>query len=663
MRLEETKRDISTLVSQVSAGEIKLPEIQRGYVWKPTQIAKLVDSLYRGYPMGSLLFWRSDEIPGTRAVASEGTVTNPVTLPLYLLDGQQRLTSLHRVFNDHSEAQIVFNVADEVFQNQSASTKNDPRWIKVHNLLGGDTSQFALTTRLHQAMPDLDPDLIAERLKNLGRIKERMLHMEVLADFDYDEVAQIFVRVNSGGRSLGTTDLALATLSARRPGTLHQLEEEAQYWAERDYGDLDVQFLARALTAAVLGRGLSKWSNSRLVEATDAELDTGWQTVKNGLRHLVPLLKENLGITNSRLLPSHVVLLPLTVLLGERPDEPMDAETANGVLYWFLAATLRNRYSNSTDSTLGVDIPAVRRPDPIRGMLDSLDLTEHPLTVSPQALIGKTTRSPYFLLSFLITKDNGAHDWWTGTAISTNAEGQQKLEYHHVFPQARLRKAQHSYTKTQINELANLVFISGHANRKISARPPSEYFTELPAGELEAHYIPTDTELRTEDRYLDFLAERRALLAEAMTIFLDRFRPKWLVNEPGITVAEDSATVEFTQYRRRHSGDRMLVAVRVDDTEWSGSFDVSEAEQAVHDSANGLGSDLIVNGETVPIINAEGVLTIAIGPVEITGTLDQWYATFDRERSQAVPVEELPDTPLSPPWETDRVTVLITDVE
>ena len=148
-----------------------------------------------------------------------------------------------------------------------------------------------------------------------------------------------------------------------------------------------------------------------------------------------------------------------------------------------------------------------------------------------------------------------------------------------------------------------------------------------------------------------------------MTIFLDRFRPKWLVNEPGIIVAEDSTTVEFTQYRRRHSGDRMLVAVRVDDTEWSGSFDVSEAEQAVHDSANGLGSDLIVNGETVPIINAEGVLTIAIGPVEITGTLDQWYATFDRERSQAVPVEELPDTPLSPPWETDRVTVLITDVE
>jgi uncharacterized protein with ParB-like and HNH nuclease domain len=135
MPVEKTERDIATLVAQISSGEIKLPEIQRAYVWKPTQVAKLIESLYRGYPSGSLLFWRTSEMPETRAVAANAPTGNPAVLPLYLLDGQQRLTSLHRVFNDHPEAQIVFNVETEAFQNQSAATKKDVRWIKVYDLI------------------------------------------------------------------------------------------------------------------------------------------------------------------------------------------------------------------------------------------------------------------------------------------------------------------------------------------------------------------------------------------------------------------------------------------------------------------------------------------------------------------------------------------------
>jgi uncharacterized protein with ParB-like and HNH nuclease domain len=92
--VEKTEKDIGSLVKQVSSGEIRLPEIQRAFVWKPTQVAKLVESLYRGYPSGSLLFWRTSETPETRAVAANAPTIKPATLPLYLLDGQQRLTAL-----------------------------------------------------------------------------------------------------------------------------------------------------------------------------------------------------------------------------------------------------------------------------------------------------------------------------------------------------------------------------------------------------------------------------------------------------------------------------------------------------------------------------------------------------------------------------------------
>src|SRR6266851_5251907 len=92
--VEKTEREVATLMGEVSRGEIQLPEIQRSYVWKPSQVAKLVDSLYRGYPTGSL---QTAETPRTRDFAINTAPAQPVVQPLYLLDGQQRLTALHRV--------------------------------------------------------------------------------------------------------------------------------------------------------------------------------------------------------------------------------------------------------------------------------------------------------------------------------------------------------------------------------------------------------------------------------------------------------------------------------------------------------------------------------------------------------------------------------------
>ena len=88
MPVEKTQKEVGALVGQITNGEIRLPEIQRAYVWKPTQVAKLIESLYRGYPSGSLLFWRTLETPETRAVAANAPTAAPAVLPLYLLDGQ-----------------------------------------------------------------------------------------------------------------------------------------------------------------------------------------------------------------------------------------------------------------------------------------------------------------------------------------------------------------------------------------------------------------------------------------------------------------------------------------------------------------------------------------------------------------------------------------------
>lgn len=89
---------ISQLVEMVHTKALQLPEIQRPYVWYRTQVRDLLDSLYRGYPIGSILVWQTPNGPTAHSAAVAGGTPNPAFAPQFLLDGQQRLTSLTRVF-------------------------------------------------------------------------------------------------------------------------------------------------------------------------------------------------------------------------------------------------------------------------------------------------------------------------------------------------------------------------------------------------------------------------------------------------------------------------------------------------------------------------------------------------------------------------------------
>jgi hypothetical protein len=487
--------------------------------------------------------------------------------------------------------------------------------------------------------------------------------MEILTDFPYDEIAQIFVRVNSGGRTLRTSDLALATLSARWPGVLAKLEAEAAHWAGEGYDDIDVTFLTRALTGAVLGRGLSTYSHARLVTATDETLEHGWATVQRGLRSLIPLLKNNLKVSHSSLLPSMLVLLPLVVLLGERPDEPLLSETADAMVYWLLVATIRNRYSGATDTTLGQDIPAARSADPVRTLLANLGFVRTRLEVSPDDLVGRSVNSSYFLLSFLAAQRAGARDWWFGSTIALGGTDGQKLEYHHIHPQATLARRPEHYTKAEINDLANLAFISAKANRKISDRSPRQYFAEVGDEELAKHFVPLDPQLRDSSAYRDFLAARRLLLASAMTSLLDRFCPHWLGKATGATIDPLAGSeLDFTLYQSDWDAGRIVATAKHSGSQWAAAIALPDLESALDAAAEGLASDVTVGGESVPVTVDDDGARIPIGPFLVTGTVDDWRTLVTRERAETLPLSQCPVID-SRPWTAARLQFPVADID
>ena len=653
VKLQRTSIQISSLVDGIDRRQLRLPEIQRDYVWKPAQVDGLVDSLYREYPSGSILLWETDDAVEERRAKIEPTGAPPAGKAVqYLLDGQQRLTSLHRVFHQPSVAKVVFNVETEKFQNDSAATARDPRWVSVHEVLHA-ADLFTYIDERSLLVPGVDRSLIGQRLNRLHGIGKYNYHVEIISNLGYEEVTEIFIRVNSRGRALKTTDLALATLSAKWPGIMQQLEDERDYWRGKGYGAIDLAFLARSIAAiATDQRSLAGFK-----ETPQPALEEGWVATKRGIRHLVELLGKNAGVETSTLLPSSNALIPLVAFLGARPDEVLLPDEASALLYWLFAAFVTGRYNQSGDTKIAEDAKAVRGTAPIRGLFSNLGLLGERLEIAEQALLGKGAGSPYFLLSYLASKRAGATDWYWGVRIGLDAQGAASIEYHHIHPQATLKKR---YSKSEINDLANLAFISARANKKISNRSPSRYFPEIGDAELARHFVPLDDALRSPDAYPAFASARRQALASAMTAFLESFRPAMLADAV-VEAVGPQRHLDVTVFRPDSGETLVRFAASVGPVSWVGETKLSEMYRFLSDVEDGLTASLSLGNEVATVEGASNEIEVPIGPLIVTGSLGEWRAMVERELQDLVDGEA--PAGLSPAWSGDRQPITVLEAE
>ena len=651
LRLRTTSVPIHSLIEKIDRGELRLPEIQRDYVWKPAQVAGLLDSIYRRYPSGSILTWETNDDIEERRAKIEGSGAAPlVGRPQYLLDGQQRITSLHRAFHDHPDAQVVFNVKTEKFQIQSAATTKDPRWVKVHSILV-EKDLFAFVQSLAERIEGLDRSVTAKRLQKVQAIGDYGYYVEIVENLPYEEVTEIFIRVNSRGRALKTTDLALATLSARWRGVISLLEAERDRYSHT-FPAIDLAFLARSIAAI----GTEQRQLSGFVSTSESDLKNAWERTTRGLEHLLPLLANNAGIETSQLVPSANALVPLVAYLGTRPDAPLSREEANGLLYWLFAAFITGRYNQSGDTRIAQDALAIKAADPLPALYQNLGLHGSRPDITESALAGKGAGSPYFLLSYLAARRAGATDWYYGVGIGLDATGGRGIEYHHIHPQATLKKR---YSKVEINDLANLAFISGRANRKISDRSPSTYFPEVGDLELGRHFVPLNPTLRTEASFPEFVRQRRQLLAEAMTTFMDSFRPAFLDAAPAVEQARAELVVDVGR-----DGDSRLLTFRArnDGATWTGSARLDDLLRFLADIEDSLTGQLPVGGELVTVEGGADVIDVPIGPLIVSGRLDEWRAMIERELAEES--DEPSVVPeVSPPWTGERTSVSVVVAE
>jgi hypothetical protein len=560
------KVDISVgqLVDEVKSGEIQLPVMQRRYVWRAKQVRDLLDSLYRGYPSGSILVWETPGSQPTKGFAVENAVS-PFAAQKLLLDGQQRLTSLVAVLEGRAvqvrgrktPIDILFNLehpeglvsgaglpGDEedddseeepdedeedddvleewlktaVFVVAAKSIAAKPNWVSVSEVFkAADNTAFLERAGITEFK---DPRIARynARLQRLRNIREYPYVMHVLdKGMSYEEVTEIFVRVNSQGTKLRGSDLAMAQITVRWPESLKILEAYQKKLAERQFR-LDLGTFVRAVVMLATDQ-----CRFRTVAKIPLEkLHEGWEKAQRGLDYATHFLKENCDIEDSVLLSSPFYVLAIAYLAVIRNEEFSEQEERQ-LAHWVRVASAKGRYSRgSSETLLDEDLATIRGRDPVRGLLETLRQQFGRLDFEVGDITGKNARSPIFSLLFVALRNAEAKDWKTGLKISLGDTGRRhKIQFHHIFPKARIK---HHYDRREVNEIANLAFIGGGSNQKISAKHPHEYLAAVVAergkNALEAQCVPTDSALHDIDRYRDFLVERRQRLVDRLNHFV-----------------------------------------------------------------------------------------------------------------------------------------------
>ena len=559
---------VSELVEMVNSGELRLPEMQRRYVWRSTRVRDLLDSLYRGYPSGSILVWETDKEQPSRGLAV-AQKESPFSGHKLLLDGQQRLTSLTSVLkgelvkvkNKKKPIEILFNLEhpenlfeftevesdmesvlpeNEELEDEDDTDESDltiqerlkqmtfvvagktfaqqSNWVPVTKIFLSTSDSEILKSAGVVSFDDPRYEKYSSRLKKLRSIKDYLYTMHVLPKtLNYEEVAEIFVRVNSLGVKLRGSDLALAQITARWPNSLGLLEE-FQEECEEHYMTLDLGLLVRAMVVFA-----TKQARFDKVATTNIEvLKSGWEDAKEGLTFAINFLRSNADIEDESLLSSPLFFIVLAFFIKSRKGK-LSKEEEKYLHYWLLTANMKGRYSRgSTESLLDADLNILKKGGGPKELIDLLKQQFGRLEVEVTDFIGRGAGTPIFSTVFLALKANKAKDWHTGLTLSLTHQGKfHYIQYHHIFPKSLLKKL---YDKSEINEIANMAFISGKTNRHISNREPGDYLKEIVKERgkeaVEKQFVPYEHELLKIENYREFLEKRRELLKNALNKYL-----------------------------------------------------------------------------------------------------------------------------------------------
>jgi hypothetical protein len=564
--------DLSNLLHFLDIGDIGLPDIQRPFVWSNAKVRDLFDSMYRGFPVGYFLFWENAQTNGVKQIGmGDKARAAPSRL---IVDGQQRLTSLYAVFRgkrvldeDYRERriEIAFCPRTGTFEVADAAIRRDPEWIpNISELWASGNSSFKMvkgflkTLGAKTELTEEEEEQISHNLDRLFDLqKYPFTALEIAATVDEEQVADIFVRINSEGVKLNQADFLLTLLSVFWDRGRAELEQFCRRSRQPPAAGSDASpfnhfikpdpdQILRVAVALGFSRGRLK-SVYQVLRGKDIE--TGQYSVEQRDAQFAVLQQAQAKVLD---LTSWHQFLSALVGAGFRSAEMISSQ--NALLYayavyligrtkcrvpehqlqkvlgrWFFFASLTGRYTNSPESVMDGDLNRLRGVSDATQFIAILDeLISNQLTgdfwttTLPAALNSSSARNPELFAYVAAQNRLSAPVLFSHKKVSDLLDPALKtrkkaLERHHLFPRAWLEREGEEDRKV-INQMANYALLEWPDNIDISDDPPTTYVPRIRARfgaeewqrMLELHALPEGWE---QMGYGDFLVKRRRLMA------------------------------------------------------------------------------------------------------------------------------------------------------
>ena len=537
---------IGELLDGIRKQDLVLPEFQREYVWTLDQAKQLMVSLARGYPVGGILLWKTDNPPELKNIVALPEKLGTVQV---VLDGQQRLTTLHMLITgeiptyytkaeiENDPRNLYVNLRDLDFQYyQSSRMSGDSYWQRVIDCF--DVKGSIKPIQIGQEKAEADGrdamELAQDLMDNLTRIrsiKEIDLPEQIVpSNADLDESINIFDRINSQGTKLTDAELALTHVTGKWPTARRAIKSKMEDCAAHGF-DFSLTFMTRALTTTVTNRALFDTIHSK----PRSELEAGWNKLVKILDYLLMILPQKAFVHSTDDLNTSNALIPLVTYLAVNEGKFSDDKSIRHASNWLYAALMWARYTAQTDQRLEADVQlVVRETEPWDALRSNIVEQRGRIEVKDSDFEGRGAQHPLYKATFILAKAHSAVDWFNGLPLARTHGASYGLQSHHIFPQAFLYKNgwdSDNYTHRQaVNEIANRAFLTATSNLQVSDKPPETYLAEIEEkypGALSAQFVPIEPELWKIDRFPDFLAVRRDIIARKLNEFMDS-----LISEP-----------------------------------------------------------------------------------------------------------------------------------
>ena len=490
-------------------------------MWDADRVAFFMDSLYKGYPFGSLLLWRTRN--QLRSERQLGPYALPVADPEYpidyVLDGQQRLTSIFGVFQTEIEPSGSDESFSIYFDRSANPDVQEPQFFALPPEDVDQARHFPLrvlfdVVKYRAATEGLENGELELLDTMQTRFREVTVPVQTFETDDKASVAIVFERVNRLGIELDTLQLLSAWTWSEDfflQDRFEELAETLEPFGFRLVGE-DTNLLLRCCAAVIRNEA----SPGALMQLNGAEVRERFDEIVNGIMGAIDFLRRNLHVHALKNLPFGTLIVPLSVFFATPANTEVrytDAQRKT-LLQWFWRSCFARRYSNDVIRKLELDIREIAA---LRAGEESR-LSEIPVELSPLFFLGSTfnTYGVNTKTLILVLAQHDPISFVSGARVDLGKVLQEynSNEFHHCYPRKYLKEL--GLEPAQFNRLANFVFMSAADNKALGGVAPSEYRSKMNEDAIEeilSHALCPESLF--EDDYDRFVNERAGRLVEA----------------------------------------------------------------------------------------------------------------------------------------------------